>query len=174
MTVTDPLEGTTSPEGTAIFDDQEAVEQKPSRVLPVLASLIVLGLLLGGAAAALATGGTHVWEAIAGANQGGEPRGQIASTAEVAAAAGVELPEGAAVEPARDPAATVIGQVRVPVGASVDLEAAGFELQPEAPLDQWALWGDSLGELSYWLAADGRSALVGEDDGATVIVFAQR
>jgi hypothetical protein len=149
-----------------LFGDEVEVAPNRQRVWPIIAALVGVGLVFGGIASVVVTGGVTVWGVFAPLFAGAA----LPELGAVEAASGVSLPSGTKVEPARDDSVYLLGQVRLPAGTGNPLEAGYVEVS-DIPRHSLSVWDGELDDPRYYLGAEGRSALTGEHDGARVIVF---
>lgn len=149
-----------------LFGDEVDVAPNRQRVWPIVAALIGVGLVIGGLASVVVTGGVNVWAVVAPIFAGPA----LPELGAVESGAGVSLPEGTRVEPARDDSVYLLGQVRLPEGTGNPLEVGYVEVS-DIPRHSLSVWNGELDDPRYYLGAEGRSALTGEHDGARVIVF---
>jgi hypothetical protein len=151
---------------TDLFGDEVDVAPNRQRVWPIVAALIGVGLVFGGIASVVVTGGVNVWAVVAPLFAGPA----LPEVGAVEAASDVSLPAGTEVEPARDDSVYVLGQVRLPEGTGNPLEAGYVEVG-DIPRHSLQVWNGELDDARYYIGAEGRSALTGENDGERVIVF---
>ena len=149
-----------------LFGDEVDVAPNRQRVWPIVAALIGIGLVFGGIASVVVTGGVNVWAVVAPLLGGGP----VPELGAVESSSGVLLPEGTTVERARDDSVYVVGQVRLPAGTGNPLEAGYIEVG-EIPRHALQVWADELSDPQYFIGAEGRSALTGTHEGARIIVF---
>ena len=149
-----------------IFGDEVEVAPNRQRVWPIVAALIGVGLVFGGIASVVVTGGVNVWAVFAPIFAGPA----LPEVAAVEIASGVSLPSGTEVEAARDDSVYLVGQVRLPSGTGNPLEVGYVEVGT-IPRHALEVWSGELDDAQYYLGSDGRSALTGSNDGLRVIVF---
>jgi len=149
-----------------LFGDEVEVAPHRQRAWPIVAALIGIGLVFGGIASVVVTGGVNVWSVVAPFFAGPA----LPEVGAVEAASGVSLPSGTEVEAARDDSVYLIGQVRLPSGTGNPLETGYVEVG-KIPRHSLEVWEGELDDPRFYLGSEGRSALTGENDGARVIVF---
>jgi len=152
-----------------LFSNEVDVAPNRQRVWPIVAALVGVGLVFGGIASVVVTGGVNVWSVLAPVF-GAAPVPELGA---VESASGIMLPAGTKVEQPRDDSVYVIGQVRLPEGTGNPLEADFVEIV-DIPRHTLEVWGADLGNPQYYIGAEGRTALTGTHDGERVIVFYER
>ena len=153
--------------GTDVFADEVDVAPTRSRVWVVVGSLVAVGLVFGGIAAFLLTGGTAIGQVLLPALLGPA----APSVATVEAGSGVELPDGAVVQPPVDDNVYVVGQVAFSGSYEELLATAGYIEVADIPAHANQQWDGRLEEPRYFVTGDGRSALAGTVDGASTVTF---
>lgn len=151
-----------------VFDEEVDVAPTRSRVWIILGSLVAIGLVFGGIAAFAVTGGVNVGQVLLPALFPGD---RVASTGAVEEAVGIEFPDGAVSQQPIDDSAYVIGQVRFAGDYEDTLVATGYIELAEIPDRELSVWNGELLDPRYFMAGDGRTALAGTVDGASIVTF---
>ena len=151
-----------------VFDDEVDVTPTRSRVWIILGSLVAIGLVFGGIAAFAVTGGVNIGQVLLPALIPGD---RVASVEEVEEAVGIEFPQGAVSQQPIDDSAYVIGQVRFAGAYEDTLVATGYIELAEVPDRELSVWNGELAEARYFMTGDGRTALAGTVDGASIVTF---
>ena len=153
---------------TDIFDGEVDVAPNRTRVWPIVAGLVALGLVFGGIAAAVVTGGLGVGQVLLPAFL---PYAATQPIQTVELEVGIDLPEGSYAELPHDESLTVVAQVVVPAGAPDPLAGTDYTEVSDVPRYLLRIWDGFLDDPRYYVTSDGHAALTGTFDGHRIISF---
>ncbi|MCU1438764.1 MAG: hypothetical protein JWP66_1851 [Naasia sp.] len=154
----------------SVFDDEVEVDDKPQRVWPLVAALVAIGLAFGGITAAVVTVGTPAIGFVVSLFNPAS-RVPVVSTASIEDAMDVSIAAGAVSELPREQSVYIVGQVRFDGVVDPAFTGDGFVELFDVPPSRVRDWNDELENVRYFITGDGRSVLVGTNEGDTVAVF---